>query len=57
MKAAIIIVVIAAVGVSIIAAAWKKVAREEMRTVVAKECIEHGGRYHETMFRRRPVCK
>lgn len=51
------IVVIAAIGFIALGSAWQKAAREEMRSQVAKECIEDGGKYHETWLRRRPVCK
>lgn len=31
--------------------------RERMRAEIGQACIEAGGKYHETMFRRRPVCR
>ena len=52
-----IIAISTAIAIFAFCEAWKRVSREEMRTEVAKECIEHGGKYKETMFRRRPVCK
>ena len=57
MKVTVVILVATAVTVGLITVAWEHVAREQMRSEVAKDCIAGGGRYHETMFRRRPICK
>lgn len=57
MKLILAAIIVAVVGAMFFAMAWPKVAREEMRAAVAKECLAKGGKYHETMVRRRPVCK
>jgi hypothetical protein len=46
-----------AVAVSIAGGYYYKAKREEAKAEIAKECIDNGGRYRETIFRHRPVCK
>lgn len=57
MKLVIGLIVALGVIVGVGGAYYVKGEREQMRSEVAKSCIEAGGKYHETMFRRRPVCR
>lgn len=57
MKGAILIVLVTVFAVIAAGTVYQRVVREQSRATIAEACIKEGKRYHETMFRRRPVCR
>lgn len=57
LRAIVVSGLVVALIVGAFGALYRDYARRQYLALVAKECIEHGGRYHETWFRHRPVCK
>jgi hypothetical protein len=53
----ILIVAFFAAAIAVGGGYYYKAEREKAHAVIAKECIDQGGRYHESFFRHRPICK